>query len=124
MGGVAKKQQRRSTMAIVWDPDIALTHMIALPDNDELPFKDLSFKLVTLLAIITASRVQTLAALSLDSYQKKQDCFCFELDQPLKKSNMDRPNHEVHVPRFPSQPKLCAYSCLKEYLARTDSMRQ
>ena len=77
-----------------------------------------------LLAILTAQRQQTLAALNIEDMQVKRNKFIFHVNKLLK---TNRPGHvgttlELHA--YPPDRRLCIYTYLTEYLKRSLSMRQ
>ena len=58
--GVAKKKPTKAKYTHTWDPNTVLEHLATWTPNEELSLEKLTKKLVTLLALSTAQRVQTL----------------------------------------------------------------
>ena len=56
--------------SIIWDVRTVLDHFRSMPDMSELSLKQLTLKLVTLLALTTTQRCQTLAYLDTQFMQK------------------------------------------------------
>jgi hypothetical protein len=84
----------------------------------ELCLKLLTFKLVALLALVSASRAQTLAALDLDHMQVAGDTVTFQIYDLLKGSKPGRPIQEITLQKYCDR-KLCVVDTLLEYLERT-----
>lgn len=53
-----------------WDPAVVLNYLSGWYPNDDLSLEKVSEKLVTLLALITAHRVQTLALIKINNIKK------------------------------------------------------
>ena len=106
-----------------WDVDIVLNYLRKLPPVKELNLKQLTLKLTMLLAILSASRCQTLHYLSIKNMKQRASKFVFHFDDLLKQS---RPGYVVKPLEFVSYPvnrKLCIVTVLKEYLKRTKRIR-
>jgi len=88
-----------------------------------LSIKDSIFKLVMLIAIVNAARVNTIQLLTVKGYKKLPSEFIFQFDNFLKQN---RPSYNVsslHLKCYPPDRRLCVYFVLKEYLKRTKSLR-
>ena len=58
--GVAVQKPQRPRYSSTWDPEPVLNHFSRLYPNESLPLDRLTKKLIILLTLITAQRVQTL----------------------------------------------------------------
>jgi hypothetical protein len=88
-----------------------------------LSLKDLTLKLVMLIALVNAARVHTIQLLTVKGYKKLPSEFIFQFDNFLKQN---RPSYNVsslHLKCYPPDRRLCVYFVLKEYLKRTKSLR-
>lgn len=106
-----------------WDVNIVLNYLRTLPPVKALSLKDLSLKLTMLLAILSASRSQTLRFLSINNMKQGASKFVFNIEDLLKQS---RPGYAMQPLEFASYPvnrKLCVVTVLKEYLKRTKKLR-
>lgn len=65
-----------------WNPDTVLNHLSQMYPNDSLLLKPLSFKLVTLLALVTAHRVQTISLIKLKNIIKRPSGFELWMQDP------------------------------------------
>ena len=82
----------------------------------------LTLKLVTLLALVTAQKTQSLALLNLD-HLKKGARYSFSLPEHMKQSCATREGFCVTLEGFPPDRRLCIIKVLKEYLHRTEKLR-
>ena len=71
-----------------WDVNMVLDFLVTLYPLEDLSLKYLTFKLITLVALTTAARAQTLSALDLKyvTYLKTQNTFVFNIHELLKTS--------------------------------------
>nr|CAI5849879.1 unnamed protein product [Callosobruchus analis] len=70
-----------------WDPEVDLDHMKNMPDTS---LQDLSYKLVTSLALATGQRIQTLASIVLDNIVRLEIGVEIIITKRLKTSGKDR----------------------------------
>ena len=113
----------RSRYCQTWSVDIVLNYLRKLSPVRKLTLKELSLKLVMLVALTNAARVQTIHLLSVNSFTKFNSEFVFRFENVLKQS---RPGFDYSVLRlkaYPPNRRLCVYTVLKEYLARTKDIR-
>ena len=68
--GAAKIRPPHPKYNETWDPRIVLEFLSSLGPNSEISLEQLSYKLVTLLALITAHRMQTLALINIKEIYK------------------------------------------------------
>ena len=74
----------------IWSVDPVLDYLFSLWPLDKLPLKELSLKLVLLVALTTGQRCQTLTFLDISAeyMAKSVDCYRFSLTEHIKQ---DRP---------------------------------
>lgn len=106
-----------------WDPQTVLEYLGGFFPLCSLNLLDLSYKLVTLMALITSQRIQTLAVLKLTDIIKDGDGFKIVTQAFLKTSSQNRPQPVLRIPRFKEKPELCVASVLEEYIERTRPLR-
>ena len=107
----------------IWDPDLVLHFLRRLSPCHRLSLKLLTLKVVTLLALLTVQRSQTLHALTLDCISFTDNCVQITVKSLLKTS---RPNFHLSpivFHRYHRHKKLCIYRYLTEYIHRTKSLR-
>ncbi|CAG2233745.1 unnamed protein product [Mytilus edulis] len=107
----------------IWDVSIVLRLLRRLSPVADISVKDLTLKLVMLIALTNATRSQSIHLLKLSNMQKQKDCFRFKIFDLLKQSRPGYKNPEVILKSFPPDRRLCVYLVLKEYLKRTVDIR-
>lgn len=91
--------------------------------TSKLTLKQLTHKLLVLIALITAQRLQTLQLLDINNLYFKDKQAVFVLPNKLKQSRPGYKPMEIVLPSYDSDEKLDAYSLLKYYLQTTSSLR-
>jgi hypothetical protein len=108
----------------IWDVEIVLVYLRKLSPVKTLTLKDLTLKLVMLLALTCVTRAQTLHLLSLDYLEKKTSSFSFCIVENLKQSRPGYTNPMFKVKSYPVDRRLCPLLVLKEYLFRMKNRRK
>ncbi|XP_015119029.1 uncharacterized protein LOC107042483 [Diachasma alloeum] len=106
-----------------WNPKSVLLSIEKWPDNSELSLKQLSKKLITLLALTTAHRIQSLSTIKIDNIDTQNDIVHIKIPDRIKTSARIRPNPLIELPVFRAQPSLCVVSTLRAYMDRTKMLR-
>lgn len=107
----------------IWDPSPVIAHLASLYPHEELSLVVISRKLVALLALSTAQRMQTLAAIQL-SYITFSDSLIIRIPARLKTSGIGRSQPLLSFKPFADKPELCIFSLVKFYLSITGDRRQ
>lgn len=121
--GIAKQRPPKPRYSSTWDVNLVLNLFNNWNDNDNLSLEHLSYKLVALLALSTAQRVQTLSLIKLSNVVKSAESVRIFIPDQLKTS---RPGHVqpcLTFPVFNENFKLCVSSCLRSYILRTSCLR-
>ncbi|KXJ06916.1 hypothetical protein AC249_AIPGENE11513 [Exaiptasia diaphana] len=107
----------------IWDVGLVLKYLKSFRACTLLHLKDLSHKLVMLLAITTAQRLQTLQMLNLGlmTVEANEVIFCFNL--PLKQSRPRNSAKPLIVKKYTPDEHLCVHTILLEYIKRTEGIR-
>ncbi|XP_046629486.1 uncharacterized protein LOC124309692 [Neodiprion virginianus] len=84
---------------------------------------DLTKKLVMLLALVTAQRVQTLSKIRLSCIDKTDTEIKVKIIDRIKTSGLGRKQPLLCLPIFEKQPKLCVATVLDCYIKRSASLR-
>ncbi|WAR26591.1 hypothetical protein MAR_012295 [Mya arenaria] len=123
MKGVFASRPSKPRYTYIWDVDIVLLYLKKLSPVKHLSLKDLTLKLVMLMALTQAARVHTLHLLNFKCNKKLKSEYVLQFNGHLKQS---RPGHNVVCVSFRAYPpdrRLCVYTVLKEYLSRTSVLR-
>ena len=113
MSGVFNINPTVSRCQCIWDVSVVLQYLKSLSPVRDSSLKDLTLKIVMLIALVAACRVQTLALLSLSGMRKGKSGYYFTFDKNLKQS---RPGYKIQL-------LSCAVNGLDEYLFRTKDIR-
>lgn len=109
--------------ASTWNVDVVLEHLELYYPHEQITLKELSYKLVMLLALLSAQRCQTLHSLSVNSMHLSNSKCVFYLNVLLKHSRKGKHLAPLEFLAFPQNKALCIVSVLKEYLRRTKEFR-
>ena len=88
MKGVYNLRPMRSRYCQTWSVDIVLNYLRKLSPVKKLSLKELSLKLVMLVALTNVARVQTINLLSVNSFTKFNSEFVFQFENVLKQSRL------------------------------------
>lgn len=124
MKGVFRLNPPKPKLCSTWRVKDVLAHMQAQASVKDLGLKDLSLKLVLLLALTSAARAHEIAALDMQFLTEKEDSWEFSLAIHVKQSRPNHPSRRIYLPAYPVNEKLCVVTTLKEYRARTVSVRK
>lgn len=108
----------------VWDVKIVLDFLVNLFPLSELCLKMLTLKLVTLIALITAQRAQTISLLDTTNMKVGKNSYNFIIPEHIKQSRIGNKNPIISLRAFPSKKALCVCHTLNEYLDRTKDLRK
>lgn len=106
-----------------WDPNIVLDHLSNLYPNEELPLEVITKKLVTLLALSTAQRVQTLSLIRVCNIKINSFNIEIIIDDLIKTSAPGRRPPRLFIPFFPDKIEICPAKTLMSYLLLTKNYR-
>ncbi|XP_033222710.1 uncharacterized protein LOC117176563 [Belonocnema kinseyi] len=120
--GVSSLRPSRPRYESTWDPKIVLDYFLEIPPNEELRLKELSKKLVTLLALITGLRMQTFSLIKIVNIRNRGTTIEIKIPDHIKTSNKNRTQPLLVLP-FYSEENICAASALQSYLVKTRSLR-
>ena len=125
MRGIFNENPPRPRYTNTWQVSLVLDYLCSLDDNQKLELLPLSEKLASLVALVTAQRVQTLKYLDISCMTISDNSAVFQILDLLKNTTIrDVSKQTVELPAFPSNQKLCVLSTLKEYLSRTKPFRE
>ena len=108
----------------IWDVKIVLTYIQKLYPLKDLSLKDLTLKLVMLMALVTAQRAQTLHLLSLDNMSVGKSSYTFLLGDLIKQSKPTGKKIVIKLLPYTIDKTLCVVKTLQEYLERTEMIRK
>lgn len=112
--GVAALKPQKPKYDYTWDPEPVLKFLSSLWPNNDLDLKQLTRKLITLLALITGQRVQTLSKINLENIRESKDIIRVLISERIKTSGINRSQPILEIPFFKKNPELCAASTLQQ----------
>lgn len=118
--GISRLRPQTPRYNYVWDPQTVLNYLEHI-QTDSL--RSLSQKLITLLALTTAHRIQTLSWIRLPNIFESDSGFQILIEDRVKTSGVNRDQPCLQIPYFKKNPKLCVATTLKEYLCTTKEIR-
>lgn len=121
--GVARARPTRPRYGYVWDPKIVLDYLEKKYPNEALSRKDLGMKLITLLALVTGQRIQTLSLIRVDQVLISPSGIQITIPDRIKTSGPRSQQPCLCIPFFTKKPELCAASVLLSYIEKTSADR-
>ncbi len=109
--------------AEVWDVSIVLKYLKELSPTHQLGLRDLTLKLVMLMALTTGQRVQTLHKLNLRDMIRHDKGITFYCSCLLKHSRPGNVGMKIEFDVYTPDKRICVFSVLQHYLEMTKSIR-
>ena len=113
----------RPKIPFTWDVSVVLTFLSTLYPLSKLSLKLLTYKLIALVALTTASRAQTISALDIRFISKFYDKYVFQINQLLKTSKPGVAIPNITLYKL-DREDLCVVKTLEHYLERTKNIRK
>lgn len=123
MKGVFNLRPARPKYSYTWDVAIVLRYLEKLYPLENLSLWQLTAKTVTLLAICTAHRAQTLASIKIRNIYERPNGIEIRVEDKIKTSGPGRYQPLLVLPKFNDKPSLCVASTLLRYLDTTRRLR-
>ncbi|CAH3194649.1 unnamed protein product [Porites evermanni] len=98
MTGLFNQKQALPRYSETWDPQIVLNHLKTFPAIDDMSLKQLTLKLVMVMALLSAQRVQTLQSLSLEEMSTLPGKYVFRISSVLKQTTAKRGRTDIYYP--------------------------
>ncbi|KAL9962673.1 hypothetical protein ACROYT_G031795 [Oculina patagonica] len=109
---------------VIWDVGTVLKFLQTFPPITDLTLKQLTKKLVTLLALVTAQRTQTLSKLDMTFMQDLPDKIVFSIRDRLKTTRPGKHLDPIEILAYTADPRLCPVTHVKQYIVTTQALRQ
>ena len=121
--GVSHMRPPRPRYEETWDPAIVLRHLESI-DNKSTTLCLLGKKLITLLALTTAHRLQTLSLIKIENMEISDTEIKIRITDRTKTTDHSKFYPLLVIPVFEENPSLCVAGALKEYLSCTSTLRK
>lgn len=106
-----------------WNPSLVLDYLSNQYPNESLSLDGITKKLVTLLALSTGQRVQTLSLIKFNNISVGESSITITLDELIKTSAPNRANRNLVIPFFNEKPNICPAKTISDYMNKTREMR-
>lgn len=122
--GISRERPPRAKYDSTWDPKEVLSYFKRLESNEKLSLEILSKKLVTLIALVTGHRIQTLASIDIRNIMRTDDnTYEIKISDQLKTSGLKTVQPNLIIPFFVKDLLICPASALETYLKSTKLLR-
>lgn len=121
--GIFKLSPPKPKYNETWDTNVVLNYLSTFYPYENISFKDLSYKLVTILAIASAQRMQTLSLIKLNNIQVQNDCIIIRVPDLIKTSRPGAFQPLINLPFIRENPKVCPALTLQAYIKESTHMR-
>ncbi|XP_039764889.1 uncharacterized protein LOC120637233 [Pararge aegeria] len=108
---------------VTWDTSRVLDYLAKNYPNESLSLKKLSYKCVTLLALTTTHRVQTLSKIIVNNIEISSSKIIIKIPDLIKSSRPGSNQPALDLPFFPEKPAVCPAHTLISYLSKTAALR-
>ena len=120
--GISKLRPPRPKYDSTWDPKIVLDYYLKNSNNENLTLKDLSKKLITLLALVTGHRMQTFSLININNIKHLDSKLEIKIPDRIKTSKLNTVQPLLIIP-FYQDEKICVASTLLYYIHVTKNLR-
>lgn len=107
-----------------WDTSCVLTYLAQHFPNESLSLDNLNKKCVTLLALITAHRVQTLSKINIKNIEVGESQILIKIPDLIKTSRRGSNQPVLTLPFFTENKQICPALTLLDYINKTVSIRK
>lgn len=121
--GISKARPSKPKYNYTWNPKCILDYFSSKPSNENLTFKELSYKLITLLALVTGHRIQTLSLIKIENIIVSDAKVMVLIPDRIKTSKRGAYQPLLELPFFRDNVKICPASSLIQYLNITEPKR-
>ena len=123
MKGIHKLKPPLPKYSYTWDVNILLNFIKdKLANNCSLSLHYLTLKAVTLIALCSGQRAQTIHEMDLKFHSKIENRYTFTFVNHLKTTKPGKSNVPIEIFKF-EDPDLCVYRCIETYISRTEKLR-
>jgi hypothetical protein len=125
MKGVFKLRPSKPRYNVTWDPNIVLNYLSHKWPNETLSLEILGRKSLTLLALVTAHRVQTLSLIKLSNIKVNAPVdITIHIPDSIKTTKPNSYQPILRLPYFDTRPEICPARCLEVYINKTATLRK
>ncbi|KAJ8706181.1 hypothetical protein PYW07_010958 [Mythimna separata] len=122
--GVFRLKPPNPKYNVTWDPGRVLDYLASKYPNESVSLVDLTKKLVTILALTSAHRVQTLSLIKIKNIIFLADGVQIKVPDIIKTSSKSSLQPCLHLKSYSSKLEICPVHTLKSYLIVTKNIRK
>lgn len=108
---------------ITWNPAIVFNFLKSWTPNEKLSLEKITKKLITILALYTAQRAQTLSLIKLKNIFKYENEIIIKIPDRIKTTAKNKFQPCLNIPFMPEHEELCPAKILNCYLNITKNLR-
>jgi len=121
--GVSKINPPRPKYEDIWDPGPVIDYLRSLEPIEDLSFENLTLKTIGLLALATAHRSQTYAAIEIADLNESTDQMEIRISSHIKTSRPNLNQPCLVLPMMKDDVKVCVARCIKHYCEESKKLR-
>ena len=107
----------------IWNLSTVLDFIKTLGPNEELSLKNVTLKCVTLVALLSGQRCQTIHALRISGMKETNGQIRFDISTSLKTSKPGKHQEPLTFKPYTYDSQLCVVKCLQQYIKQTAEVR-
>ena len=107
----------------IWKVSTVLGFVETLGPNEVFSFKNVTLKCVTLFALLSGQRCQTIHALRISGMKETNGQICFDISTLLKTSKPGKHQKPLTLKSYDYDSQLCVVKCLQHYIKQTSEVR-
>ena len=123
MKGVARDRPSLPRYNCIWDVNVVLNMFRKQPLAEFLSLYDLTLRTVTLLALVSAQRTQSIHLLDTECMTVSKDKYVFHLHGDFKQARLGHEHFDVVLHAFDRDITICIFNTLSIYLTKTRDLR-
>ena len=122
--GIFRKRPALPRYVTTYDPDIVLNFLKALPSWENITLKWLTLKTVTLLALLSGHRCQSINSLSLDHMDIDIERVVFYIPDIIKNTTTSFHPEPIELAAYNLDESICPVRTVVEYIKATEKFRK
>lgn len=122
--GVFRLRPSLPKYSYTWDTNCVLDHLSQWYPNEELSFDKLTRKTITLLALTTAHRLQTLSKINIKNINVSSNHISIRIPDIIKTSKAGSKQPMLYIPFFNQKPAICPAATLICYTNKSTPFRK
>ena len=124
MKGIYEKRPAFPRYSETWDVNIVFSFFDKNENDVNMNLKELTLKLVLLMAIRTGQRCQTLQLLDINNMKLTENKCVFYIKNIVKQSRPNKHLPPIELLAYPANEKLCIVTMIRKYINFTSKLRQ